>query len=186
MPPISEKPTASARLIWPPTMPSWPDPANDIATTVVGLNSKPIPRPPTAQARNVAHSGQPALQHRRDEDDPEQQAGEPGGHRPVRRDVRALGDDPLPDGPHQRGADDHEALHRRRRAVDAVGGERDEAVDAEERRRRQDATGDRRRQPRAGRADAVGEQAAQEDDAEHGAGDGGQRRRRSRWRTAAR
>ena len=59
MPPIVEKPMASARLTWLLTRPSAPSSAYDMAMTVVGLNNKPIPKPPIAQQKNVAHNGQP-------------------------------------------------------------------------------------------------------------------------------
>ena len=59
-PPIIENPTASARLTWLLTSPSTPSWACDMAVTVVGLNNNPMPKPPTPQVMNVAHSGHPA------------------------------------------------------------------------------------------------------------------------------
>src|SRR4051812_13708628 len=60
IPPMVEKPTESARFTWLLTRPSAPSSAYDITTTVVGLNSRPIPNPPIDQAKNVAHSGHPS------------------------------------------------------------------------------------------------------------------------------
>ena len=71
------------------------------------------------------------------------------------------GDEPLPARPAQRGADDDEALFGRRRAVDPVSGEGDEAVRAEERGGCDDATRHDRGQAASGSEHAGRQQPAQ-------------------------